>query len=448
MIKKLKIKRKNRILVEYINLGFSCKGGKDLMDEYIVGIDIGSSKVCSAAGKIDKHGRLQISGVTSVKCSGLKKGVVVDIDNVAGAVRNSVEQLSDMLDISIESAYISLSGGICELIPNSGIVAISSEDREISKRDVQRVLNAAKTISVPAGKEIIGVIPRQYIIDSYDNIKDPVGMSGVKLEVDSHVILAQTTVVSNLIKSINKAGINVDGIVLEPLAVSEAAMKKEEIKMGTALIDIGSEKIDISIHKRNDIVFTETIPLGGSTITNDISICLKIPFSEAEKLKIKYGSLVQADDVNEENIKVNISVNSSIDVNISLLKQIVEARVEEFLQIIEYKLKSSGFYEDVSGIVIVGGGIALFNGICDFAGQIFNKPVRIGTPEYVGASSPTHNTAVGIIKDVVNTANISEPHMNNKENYKTKQKNSFDDKHFSEDKGVFSKIKGFLADFF
>jgi len=414
------------------------------MDEYIVGIDIGSSKICSAAGKLDKQGRLQISGVTSVKCSGLKKGVVVDIDSTSEAIRNCIEQLSGMLDISIENAYISLPGGICKLIPNSGVVAISSEDREITKRDVQRVLNAAKIISIPSGEEIIGVIPRQYIIDSYDNIKDPIGMSGMKLEVDAHVILAQTTIVANLIKSVNKAGINVNGIVLEPLAVSKASLKKDEINMGTALIDIGSEKIDIFIHKNNDIIFTETVPLGGKTITNDISICLKIPFSEAEKLKIKYGSLVLLDNFDAQSVKTN----DNISVDISILKQIIEARVEEFLQIIDYKLKNSGFDEAVSGIVIVGGGVSLFDGICDLARQIFDKPVRIGTPEYVGASTPIHNTSIGIIKDVVNTAHFSESPNNSKDIYNTRKKGSFEEKSHSEDKGVLSKIKGFLADFF
>jgi cell division protein FtsA len=418
------------------------------MDEYIVGMDIGSSKICGAAGKIDKQGKLQVVGVKSVSCSGLKKGIVVDIDSTSESIKDCIEQLNRMIDKEITSVYISLPGGICELIPSQGVIAISSEDREIRKNDIQRVLNAAKVISIPSNKEIIGVIPKEYMIDGYDNIKDPIGMSGLKLEVDAHVILAQTTIVSNLIKSVRNAGLSVSGIVLEPLAISQVALKKDELKMGAALIDVGAEKIDISVYKNGNILYTEMIPFGGSTITNDISICLKIPFSEAEKLKLKYGSIEKSNSLSTNSIKANVGYNDLIQVDYSTLIDIIEARVEEYLALIENKLQMSGYHNDIAGIVIAGGGISYLKGVCELGRDIFNKPVRIGAPEYIGTSNPVYNTAVGIIKDVIKTSNYSENVRKIKEVKVYKEEKLSEKNLANENTGVLSKIKGFLADFF
>jgi cell division protein FtsA len=418
------------------------------MDEYIVGMDIGSSKICGAAGKIDKQGKLQVVGVKSVSCSGLKKGIVVDIDSTSESIKDCIEQLNRMIDKEITSVYISLPGGICELIPSQGVIAISSEDREIRKNDIQRVLNAAKVISIPSNKEIIGVIPKEYMIDGYDNIKDPIGMSGLKLEVDAHVILAQTTIVSNLIKSVRNAGLSVSGIALEPLAISQVALKKDELKMGAALIDVGAEKIDISVYKNGNILYTEMIPFGGSTITNDISICLKIPFSEAEKLKLKYGSIEKSSSLSTNSIKANVGYNDVIQVDYSTLIDIIEARVEEYLTLIENKFQMSGYHNDIAGIVIAGGGISYFKGVCELGRGIFNKPVRIGAPEYIGTSNPVYNTAVGIIKDVIKTSNYSENVRKTKEVKVCKEEKLSEKNLANEDAGVLSKIKGFLADFF
>ncbi|MCM8710475.1 cell division protein FtsA [Clostridium sp. SYSU_GA19001] len=420
------------------------------MDEYIVGIDIGSSKICAAVGRIDKQDKLQIVGITSVSCTGLKKGTVVNIDSTSESIKNCLEQLEEMIDIKITGAYVSLPGGICELVSSKGVVAISSQDREIRSNDIDRVLKAAKIISVPSNKEIIGVIPKQYIIDGYDNIKDPLGMSGIKLEVDAHIILAQTTIVSNLVKSVNKAGIEVNGIVLEPLAISEAALKKDEINMGTAVVDVGADKIDISIYKGGNILHTDMIPFGGNIITNDIAICLKIPFSEAEKIKIKYGSLEKLNGIQQAPIKVNSTYNNFINIEHSILVDIIEARVDELLKLIRVKLYESGYYENIAGIVIVGGGLSLFNGVCDLGRKIFERPVRIGAPEYVGASNPVYNTAVGIIKDVINTSSFNKINRNTRASSdanRTRKVINEKNQDINE-KSVLSKIKGFLADFF
>ncbi|MFT5872643.1 MAG: cell division protein FtsA, partial [Clostridium sp.] len=338
------------------------RGGIDLMNKQIVGIDLGSSKICGAVGKISSNGKLQIIGITSVVCSGLNKSVVIDIDSTAEAIKQCVTQLERMTDTQISEAYISLPGGICELVRNTGMIAISSEDREIKQSDVDRVIEAAKLISVPLDKEIVGVEPEQYIVDGYDNIKDPIGMSGVRLEVEGQVVMAQSTVVSNLLKSVKRAGIKVNGIVLQPSAISEAVLRKEEKDMGIALVDVGAQTIDISIYKSGKLKYTSIIQLGGDNITNDISVCLKVSFSEGERLKLKYGSLIKGKGEDTSTIRVKDSYDTLMEIDNNLLVDIIHARVEELLHLIKRNLSSSGFYKETSGVVIVGGGISLFRG--------------------------------------------------------------------------------------
>ena len=413
------------------------------MNEHIVGIDLGSSKICGAVGKISSNGKLQIIGITSVVCSGLNKSVVIDIDSTAEAIKQCITQLERMTDIQISEGYISLPGGICELVRNTGMIAISSEDREIKQSDVDRVIEAAKLISVPSDKEIVGVEPEQYIVDGYDNIKDPIGMSGVRLEVEAQVVMAQTTVISNLLKSVKRAGIKVNGIVLQPSAISEAVLRKEEKDMGIAIVDVGAETIDISIYKGAILKYTSILQLGGNNITNDISVCLKVPFSEGERLKLKYGSLVKGNEGDIEKIRVKDSYNNYTDIDNNLLVDIIEARVEELLNLIKRNLLNSGFYKEVSGVVIVGGGISLFRGTTELSKEILNKSVRIGSPDYVGAASPIYVTAVGIVIQAGN--NLKTSHSLSEELDGTK----WSKKQNKSEKNEFAaKIKGFFADFF
>jgi cell division protein FtsA len=396
---------------------------------------------------------MQIMGITSANCSGVKKGIVVDIDSTSESVKQCIDSLERMVDIKISGTYISLTGEICELLWNKGVVAVASEDREIRENDVNRVIKAAKIITIPADKEIIGVIPQQYIIDGYDKIKDPIGMSGLRLEVDAQIILAQTTVVNNLFKSVDKAGIKVLGIVFQPLAISEVALKKEEIERGVSLIDVGAESINIYMFEGGNLASISTIALGGNTITKDIAVCLKLPFSEAEKLKIKYGSVGVDSTNNDFRIEVDADYNNKICVDYHILKQVIEARVEELLCIVSDELKASEHYEKISGIVIVGGGLALIKGIEDFTRNILQKPVRIGTPEYIGAASPLYVAAVGAVKDAADS--IKDKGFMNKAEKETekaqrdwareKNKNVEEKGHSS---GFVSKIKEFFTDFF
>lgn len=416
------------------------------MHEYIVGLDIGSSNVYGAVGEVDIGGEIRIVGITAVKCKGLKKSIVVDIDSTAQSIRECINNLERMVDTKIFNVYITLPAAVNELVWNKGIVAVSSNDREIRENDVARVLEAAKLIPVPSDKEIIGVVPQQYIIDGYDHIVEPIGMSGMRLEVDAQIVIAQSTIVNNLRKSIDRAGLNVVGEVLQQQAISLAVSKKEEIDMGIAFIDVGAQTTDISIYKRGNLSYTSMIPLGGDNITNDISLCLKIPFIEAEKLKIKYGELSNNIDSNSK-IKVNAGYDNSIEIDFLYLKKIIEARSEEILYYAKEKIKESKYFDEISGIVIIGGGLALFKGVNGFASKILDKSVRTGSPNYTGAVSPMYSTVVGIVKDVISTLKIDKKvdedrRVNDNvkiKSSKTKQSN---------ERGFVLKIKEFFTDFF
>lgn len=430
------------------------------MKEYVVGVDIGSSKVCAIAGKLDKYDKMQIIGVTSTKCSGIKRGIVVDIDSTAECIKDCIEQMERMIDSDISDIFISIPGEICELVVNRGVVAVSSEDREIKKNDVDRVLKATKIITIPSDKEIIGVIPQQFIVDGYDNITDPIGMSGLRLEVDAQLILSQSTVINNLFKSIKKAGLNLNGMVFQPLGTANIVLKAEEMKIGTLLLDIGAENVNISVFKDGKLCYSDNLALGGNIITNDISLCLKIPFSEAEKLKLKYGS-GKANFIDEDfKIKINTNYDNVVEIDYNVLTEIITARVEEILLLIKKKLFISEQIENISGVVVVGGGIALLNGCSDLCKKILDKPVRIGVPEYTGAGSPICAAAVGVVKDVVDSGKVNfskEESLDEIRNHKSKrnEKKSIvwdneDDEGDTEKSGngVFSKIRNFFADFF
>lgn len=420
------------------------------MNEYVIGIDIGSSKVCAAAGRLDKNSNLQIAGVVSVACQGIKRGIIVDIDNTAVCIRNCVEQLEGILDIKITEALIAIPGGITELIPNKGVVAISSDDKEIRKVDLERVIKSAKIINIPKDKEIIGVIPQQYIIDGYDNIKDPVGMCGSRLEIEAQIILAKTTIINNLFKSVNKAGIKVNALIYEPQAVSELTLHKDETDIGTAVIDAGAETINISIYRKGILCFNDVLNLGGSTITNDIAVCLKIPFSEAEKLKVSYGKL---DYMNERSIKlhVNSNYNKEADIESSLLNQIIQARVDEIFQLILSKVRTSGYYDEISGVVLVGSGLSMFDKIEEQLRDTLKKPVRISEIEYAGISNQAYAGAIGIINNYFKTTKSNYVNVNQKESNHNKAwpvDNDDDEKYETEKPKFINKIKDFFTDFF
>ncbi|KOF56089.1 MULTISPECIES: cell division protein FtsA [Clostridium] len=419
------------------------------MDSYIVGLDIGSSKICAAAGKITKRGTIEILGITSSDCKGLKKSIIVNIDKTAESIRECIEKLQMIIDITIDNIYISLPGSICGLVHNKAVIAVSSDDREIKNKDVERLLESAKLISVPANNEIIGVEPQQFIVDGYDNIKDPIGMSGMRLEADVHVITAQSAIVNNFIKSVAKAGYNVKGICFAPKVVSNVVLSSEDRELGCALIDVGAETIDITIIKNDNICYEDFIPLGGNNITNDISIGLKIPFNEAEKLKFKFADIRNGNSGYAEKVSVKLSNNEVTSVDCKFLKLIIKSRVEELYEFIKKKIVDSGYYNEISNVVIVGGGIALIRGADELGNNILGKSVEIGSPNYVGASNPMYAGAVGITYDICNSVNIENDDFSsfsNEDEIKSIWNKS--SKKSQENINVFSRVKDFFTDLF
>jgi len=420
------------------------------MNEVVVGIDIGSSKVCTIIGELNKKNQLQVLGVGTAECKGLKKGIIVDIDNTVEAIKSSMDQAERMSAMEIESVFINIAGGHANLIKNRGVIAVSGDDGEIIPEDIERVLQAVRVVNIPLDREIIAVIPQQFIVDGYEHIKDPVGMIGVRLEVEAYVVTAPTTFIQNLSRSIERCDIDVSGIVIDPLASSEVVLNKDEKEIGVALVDVGGEVTDISIFMNNNLVYTRLIPVGGNHITNDISIGLKIPVSEAESLKRQYGVAAVSMIRTVEEIPVNnIGLARTKKVTNMELADIIEARVQEICDLINKELEKSGYKGSVpGGVVITGGGLSFIKGCVESASSIIGLPVRIGAPPYIGVASPVYTTATGIVKYILYSHKSS---IIDKYSIREGKKNGIAGmRKQTSEKGdkMITKIKDFFIDFF
>ena len=370
------------------------------MDNLITAIDLGTSKVTVIICEIDKNSHLQVIGVGSSPCKGIKKGVVVDIDETSNAISNALKQAENMADAEVDCAYVNIPGGYTKIIRNKGIIAVSGENREINMDDVKRVLNSATIISMPQDQQIIDIIPNQYIIDGYDEIKDPIGMVGVRLEADVQIVTGSTTAILNLIKSVNSSGIDVLGIVPEPFSEAESILSKDERELGVLLIDMGAGTTDVSLFKNDQLVYSKLIPIAGSHITNDISVGLRISYKESEEIKKRYGIAYTPLAKDKDSIDINpIGMNEKVNITQSELSEVIEARVSEIFDIINMELVRSGFKQDIlTDVVITGGGASYFPGIKELSKEIFNLPVRIGLPDSIGVKEPIFSTSLGLIK--------------------------------------------------
>jgi cell division protein FtsA len=415
------------------------------MSDYIIGIDIGSSKVCAAMGKVDKLGNLQIVGAASSKCYGVKKSMVIDIETTAAAIAKCKHQLETMTDETIDEAYLSIPGGLCDLVFTKGVVAVSSDDREIVNKDVERVLNAAKIISISSDKEIVGIIPDRYSVDGHDNIMDPVGMNGMRLEVDAKIAVAQSSAISNLLKSMQGAGIRVIDVILQPIALSSLCLSQEDKNMSLALVNIGADAIDLSIYKGGNICYTNLIPLGGSAITNDIAKCLRVSFSEAENLKNTFGDVKVSESISKDSIVVNSAYSENMNIDKSLLIEIIKARVEELLLFIKEDMIQQGYYEEIATVFITGGAISMFKGTAEFGKTILGKPVRIVNPGYAGVSSPAYATAVGVVKRAFDAQKLNKT-VHDESDWNFEEKHSANRSKGSNK--LISKIRDIIDEFF
>lgn len=369
------------------------------MSDYIASIDIGTSKICTIISELDRNGKVQIIGIGKAQCEGIRKGVVVDIESTAKSISESVEQAENMADVEINQVYVNIPGGYTSIIRNKGIIAVSNDNREIGVDDIKRVLNSATIISVPPDRQIVDIVPVQYIVDGYDEISDPTGMFGVRLEADVEIVTASLTTIQNLVKSVNKAGLEVLGIIMEPLATSESVLTKDETELGVLLIDIGAGTTDFSVFKDGNIVYSGLIPAAGNHITNDISIGLRLAVKESEDIKRKYGlaytGLAKNDNIFEA---TPIGLNEKIKIPELQLAEIIEARVGEIFEIINNELMKLGLKNEIlAGVVITGGGISYLRGVKELGRILFDLPIRVGQPSGLGVKDPVFSASVGMI---------------------------------------------------
>lgn len=414
------------------------------MSNLIIGIDIGSSKICVAAGRLDKQDKLQIEAITSVACLGIEKGIVVDIDKTSEAIRDCVKQLEDKIELHVSRAHISIPMGICELMNNKGIISIANDEKKIDNLDVKRVLEAAQLLPIKENYEIVGVVPTQFIIDGKVNAKDPVGLIGTRLEVDAQIIISNTEIISDLFRCFNRAGVRIDGMVLQPLGAAELLLNSKEVNEITAFIDVGSDTSSVSIFKEGSLMYSDKFSLGGNSISSDISKCLDISFEEAERIKVKYGNVLLINEENDFMIKIKNSDNEFKEVKYSILSEIIEARVEEILSFVYKNIQKSSYYDNIGTVVISGGGIALLKGINNLSENIVGKSIRVASPEYVEVANPMYSNCIGIIKHVSKKNETGEDKVavNEEDNllsHKVKKK---------QEKKVLSKIRNFFGDFF
>lgn len=432
------------------------------MSNMLTSIDLGTSKVCVVVAELDAHGRTQVLGVGRSNCKGIKKGVVVDIEETTNAIMEAISQAENMSNVDINKATINLPGGYCKLVRNKGIIAVSGENKEITHDDVKRVLNSATIVSIPQDQQLIDVIPTQYVVDGYDEIMDPIGMTGIRLEVDADIITGSSTTVLNLIKAINRAGIEVTGIIMEPLASAEAVLTPDAKDMGVLLIDVGAGTTDYTFFKSGKIQYSNIVALGGSHITSDIGSVFRLPLEVGEEIKIKYGTLDIENISSNEDYFEAMQLGSSVPKMFSVeeLSEVIDLRVREIFSIVIQDLQKKNYLNNlVAGVVITGGGLSYLDGIKELASEMFNANVQIGSPNVMGANEPVYSVAVGIIKYNLKRKNSYYIEYNNlevnrhTETVKTKQKSrpekTKNKKEKHEDENSFAtKLKKFFKEYF
>ena len=369
-------------------------------EELIVGLDLGTTKICAVVGEVTPEG-IDIVGVGTYPSVGMRGGVVVNIEQTVNSIRKAVEEAELMAGCEISSVFAGVAGTHVQSLNSHGVIAIKS--REVTPADIDRVLDAGKTIAMPYDRQILHVLPQQYIVDDQEGIQDPLGMSGVRLEAKVHIITGATSAVQNIVKCCEKAGLTVQNVVLESLASSESVLDADEKHLGVALVDMGGGTTDVAIFQDHAIRYSCVVGLGGNHITSDISVGLRTSIDEAEKIKKKYGCAM-IDWVNQQDVIEVGSVGGQKPRQLaqSILTEIIAARVEEILKIVEWELVRSGYAESLHAGLVLTGGVSLLPGIRELAEKAFDMPVRIGVPyRFRGlgdvVKNPIFATATGLI---------------------------------------------------
>jgi cell division protein FtsA len=372
-------------------------------DELIVGLDIGTTKVCVVIGNYNESGQLEITGVGTTPSRGLRRGVVINIETTVRSIANAVEAAEMMSGREVHAVYTGIAGGHIEGINSRGVVAVTGKGREITREDVDRVIDAAKAIVIPMDREVLHVIPQEFIVDEQGGIKNPIGMVGVRLEAEVHIITGAVTSAQNIVKCVNRAGFKVNDIALEPLASSKAVLSQDEKELGVLLIDLGGGTTDVLVQLEGAPYHTEVLSVGGDQVTNDVSIMLKTPLDAAEKIKKEsgccYAALVQAD----EEVRVpGVGGRAPRSIRRQELVEIIQPRMAEMLGMIREQIERKGYLGLLGGGVVLTGGGSLLAGVAELASEIFNLPARIGYPLRLGGLveeyySPIYSTGVGLV---------------------------------------------------
>jgi cell division protein FtsA len=373
------------------------KDSKDL----IVGLDIGTSKVVALVAELRPDGTVEILGMGGHESKGLKKGVVVNIEATVNAVQRALEEAELMADCKIVSAFTGIAGSHIRSFNSTGMVAI--KDKEVTALDVSRVIETAKAVNIPTDQQILHVLRQEFIIDGQEDVREPLGMSGVRLEVKVHIITGAVSAAQNIVKCVRRCGLEVNDLILQPLASSRAVLQDDETDLGVCLVDIGGGTTDIAIFTNGAIRHTAVIPIAGDQITNDIAMALRTPTAEAENIKIRHGvALRQLADPNETIEVPGIGDRGPRVMSRQTLAEVIEPRVEELFSLVQQVLRESGFEELLSSGLVLTGGSAVMRGMVELGEEIFHMPVRLGVPRYTGGladvvRNPRHATAVGLL---------------------------------------------------
>lgn len=369
--------------------------------EIIVGLDIGTTKVAVIVAQRGIGGKVDIIGIGTHPAQGMRRGVVVNIDATVNCIRAATQEAELMAGCEISSVYAGIAGAHIKGFNSHGIVAV--KNKEVTTRDVERVIDAARAVAIPMDREILHILPQEYIVDEQDGIREPIGMSGVRLEAKVHIVTALVASAQNIVKSANRVGLSVSDLVLEPIASAEAVLSPEEKELGVAMVDVGGGTTDITVFHGGAVKHTAVLPIGGNHLTNDIAAGLRTPSSAAEEIKRRYGSALTSLVQSSETIEVPSTGGREPRVlSRQVLAEIIEPRMEELLTLVHRELVRSGFDEFLTAGVVLTGGTVLLDGITEFGEQIFNLPVRRGFPTGVGGlvdvvNSPAYATGVGLV---------------------------------------------------
>jgi cell division protein FtsA len=373
--------------------------------DLIVGLDIGTSKVAALVASLGADGALEILGMGSHASKGLKKGVVVNIEDTVTAIQRALEEAELMADCKIASAYAGIAGSHIKSFNSTGMVAV--KDREVSTQDVERAIDTAKAVNIPTDQQILHVLRQEFIIDGQEDVREPLGMSGVRLEVKVHIVTGAVSAAQNIVKCVRRCGLEVNDLILQPLASSRAVLSEDEKDLGVCLIDVGGGTTDLAIFTHGAIRHTAVIPIAGDQITNDIAMALRTPTPEAEQIKIRHGvALRQLADANEMIEVPGIGDRAPRTMSRQTLAEVIEPRVDELYQLVQKVLHDSGFEDLLSSGIVLTGGSSVMQGMVELGEEIFHMPVRIGAPRYSGGlaevvRNPRYATAVGLLLEGV-----------------------------------------------